>query len=583
MQRALARGHVLAALALVVYCAFAPTAIVDGDNAEFASLAALGGRAHPSGYPLYVLWLRATSWLPAASAAHAAALATCVLAAALVAVLHAACRAWGARPGAASLAVAVVAASPVVLRVHTVAEVFALNGLVVATVLWLAARGGPLRGAARAAALAAVAGLGLCDHLTCALVAPVGVLGVWRGVREARRAGVAIAAAIGAFAAGLLPAVYLVVAPDSPASWGSGGGLAGVVDLVTRRDYSGSELAPGFGDAKPAANLAAFAATLARAWLWLPLAAGLAMLAWRCARRAARDAATGAQPGETRVAWLALAASWLVAGPILISRFNLDPDGFYASTVQRFHLLPMLLLAIPVAVALDAGATRAPALAGPRGGVLALAVFALFAAIGWPRIARLHSRVVEANVVDTLRAMPPDGVLITASDEAEFGAVYAQAVLGVRPDVVAITWSMTARPWYAARLAARGIAVDPQRQTQSIRAMMQHGHAVVVEDLFASVLERLPHYPFVGLVRVLPDGTPPPTVGEVAALNRDAFARFDLDHDRPGSNDGYATLVHARYARTWAEIAAAYAHAGDDASADAARAVADQLAPGDRE
>ena len=91
--------------------------------------------------------MRAWSWLPGASVAHTAALATAILAAASVLVLHAACRAWGARPTSASLACAVFAGSFMALRMATEAEVFAGNDLVVATVLWLAPAGGPVRGA----------------------------------------------------------------------------------------------------------------------------------------------------------------------------------------------------------------------------------------------------------------------------------------------------------------------------------------------------------------------------------------------------------------------------------------------------
>jgi hypothetical protein len=61
------RGGLVGLGALVVYVAFASPHVVDGDNAEFATLGALGGGAHPSGYPLYVLWLRAWSWLPGGS------------------------------------------------------------------------------------------------------------------------------------------------------------------------------------------------------------------------------------------------------------------------------------------------------------------------------------------------------------------------------------------------------------------------------------------------------------------------------------------------------------------------------------
>ena len=138
---ALDRGYLLALVALVVYIALAPAHIVGGDNSEFAALSALGGRAHPSGYPLYVLWLQATSWLPGASVAHTSAIATCILGAAAVLAVHAACRAWGARPLAATLASALYAASPVVLIIHTEAEVFALSAVIVATIVRIAAPG----------------------------------------------------------------------------------------------------------------------------------------------------------------------------------------------------------------------------------------------------------------------------------------------------------------------------------------------------------------------------------------------------------------------------------------------------------
>jgi hypothetical protein len=220
----LRRGGLLGIATLALFVWLAPSHVVDGDNSEFSTLSVTGGTAHPSGYPLFVLWLRAMSWLPGASPAHTAAIATAILAAVSILILHAACRAWGARPLAATIACAVFAGGPIVLRTYTEAEVFALNGVVVATVLWLAAEQGPLRGARRAIALGLIAGLGLSNHMTCALLAPVGLLGVVRGVREASRAsrsGVAvIGATVLAVLAGLTPYAYLLAAPDTPLSWG---------------------------------------------------------------------------------------------------------------------------------------------------------------------------------------------------------------------------------------------------------------------------------------------------------------------------------------------------------------------------
>src|SRR5215468_2673741 len=147
------RGGLIALVALVGYVWLAPPWFVDGDNAELAVLGTVGGVAHPTGYPAYLLWLRAMAWLPGTTPAHTTAIATAILAAIQLVVLHAACRAWGARPIAATAAVAIYASGPVVMRYSSEAEVFAMNQLVVAIVVTLAARAGPLRGVRRVAAL----------------------------------------------------------------------------------------------------------------------------------------------------------------------------------------------------------------------------------------------------------------------------------------------------------------------------------------------------------------------------------------------------------------------------------------------
>lgn len=79
-----------------------------------------------------------------------AALATAILSALAIGVLHAACRAWGTRPLAATATVAIIGAAPIVLAYHSQAEVFAMDGGVAALVLCLTAANGPLRCAGRA-------------------------------------------------------------------------------------------------------------------------------------------------------------------------------------------------------------------------------------------------------------------------------------------------------------------------------------------------------------------------------------------------------------------------------------------------
>lgn len=332
-------GGLVALIALVIYGLFASRWLVDADGAEFAALSAVGGGAHPSGYPLYVLWLRAWSWLPGATPAHTAALATALLGALAIGTLHAACRAWDARPLAATIAVVVAATAPAVLHFHCQAEAFAMNNLAVALVLWLAARAGPLHGARRGFALGLVAGLGLSNHLTCVLVAPIGLYGVVRAARESRPSTYALA--LTGLVVGLLPYVYLLIA-ESPASWGRVTSLSGLVSTFLRVEYGITGLVPDV-ELPWRVTVGACLATIARSWLWIGAIAGIAMLGIRIWR-----------PGrETRWAWALLAASFALAGPILATRFNIEPQGIGLYISRRFHILPTLLLTIPVAAAVD--------------------------------------------------------------------------------------------------------------------------------------------------------------------------------------------------------------------------------------
>ncbi len=580
VRRALDRGGLLGVAVAVLYFAVAPDVIVDGDNAELSSLAQLGGAAHPSGYPLCVLWLRAWSWLPVHSPAHAASLATAMLGVASVIVIRAAAIAWGARRASASLAAAIFATAPIVLHVTTEAEVFALNDLVVALVVWLAAAGGPVQGMRRAVLLAVVAGLGLCDHLTCVLVAPIGLLGVVRGIREADRRGVAIAAAAGAFALGLVPYAYLLIAPDSPASWGTVRGLGELIARITRRDYGGIAAfsATGHGNADVARDLSQLASSLARGWLWLPLAIGLVALVVRCVRRAPEHA-------EPRTGWWMLALSFALAGPWLASRFDLPDLPVTALMCQRFHLLPLLLLVPAVAFGFDRIgelASRAVDLPLWIAEVAALVAIAVLGAVALPHAAALDSPAVENGVVNLVRSLPKDAVVLVASDEQNFGATYVQDVLGIRPDVVVLAVPMLSFPWYRDRIAARGVAISAgEPMLAVVGRLLQARRPVFADILFGSVLETFPSYPYGEVFRIAAPSDEPPSLDDVVAQNRALLAQFEHDEPLPGPNDGYPTIAHNRLLRGWLVLEQDLREAGRADEAAELDAIAKSVAPRD--
>ncbi len=562
------RGGLIALAALVAYVWLAPTYIVDGDNAEFATLGVVGGVAHPTGYPAYLLWLRAMAWLPGASPAHTTAIATAILAAIQVAVLHAACRAWGARPTAATFAVAIYAAGPVVMRYSSEAEVFALNQLVAAAVLYLAAQGGPLRGGVRVCALGLVAGIGLADHLTCVLAAPVGLLGAIRGVREARRPVGAAAGGVAALIVGLLPYAYLFVTHETTTSWNTFHTPGELLDHVLRVAYGGpGTFSPFGGQLQVAANLAALVDTLGRGWCWLPAIAGLGMLSYRCVRPGG---------GEPRIGWQVLALAFAISGPLLVTRFDLVPKGIYLYVVRRFHLLPTVLLAPAVAGAFELAIARygerlRPAVAA----AIAVLGFSTAALVAVPDLLRVRTRAVENALRGTLRGLPPDAVVLGTGDIPHFGIGYLQDACGVRRDVLHVYWSSVKIRWYRDRLAQRGLVVDTAAQgkpsVQIAEQILASGRPLLVDTALGNVLKEFPSYPYGTLFRVLPRGQQRPPLDEVAAQNRAWFAALDLDYPVPGPKDEYPTAIHDEYASTWRIIAAGYAALGrTDAAAEAA-------------
>lgn len=583
---ALDGGGLLAVVALILYIWVAPAHIVYGDNAELSALGKIGGAAHPSGYPLYLMWLRLWSWLPAQSPAHAAAIATAILTALEVLVLHAACRAWGARPAAATLAVGLFVAGPIVMRIQSEAEVFALNGLLVSLVLWLAAANGPLRGHRRAFALGLAAGLGMSNHMTCVLIAPVGLLGAWRAMREVdRRRAVPAGLAVLGLALGLTPYAYLLVTPDTWISWGKISSLGGVIDHILRKDYGGpGQFSPVEHHVPMLANLAAFARSVGRAYLWVPAAIGVGALGYFSLRRG---------PAEPRIGWALLAASFVVAGPLLILKFNVDPVGNGLYVVQRFHILALTLLAIPVAVAIDRLVdSRIPERFAASVALYVLAIvigFVALAAPSLPYVARMHSPAIETSLRNMLHSLPPSSIVIGTSDAFHFGIGYLQAALGEREDVTTIMTPQLGLPFYRERVRQRtGIEIveprgpnDQKLSVQIAEKALATGRPLFIDAFQANIAIALPTYPYGMVFHVLPRGTTPPSILEVFRINKELFDHFDFGYEFPSSDDQLAAQVHADYARTWRMVARGLEAAGHREQAEQAVQMAQVLDPTD--
>ena len=190
---------VAVALFLLYVITLAP-AVLYGDSGELQLAAALGGIAHPTGYPLYLLlgWLW-THILPfGASPAYKLNLLSVLCAAAGAALAYLAGRRFlrvaglnadaGLSAGGAVVGALLLGVSRTVWSQAIIAEVYALNLLLVVALIytllgWLE-RG---RRWSDLIPLAVVFGLGLTHHRTIILFVPALILAIWAAERSARR------------------------------------------------------------------------------------------------------------------------------------------------------------------------------------------------------------------------------------------------------------------------------------------------------------------------------------------------------------------------------------------------------------
>jgi hypothetical protein len=372
-----------------------------------------------------------------------------------------------------------------------------------------------------------------------------------------------------------------MVTAENARSWGRHiNSLHALVFHFMREDYGGpGAFAPNRGPAVTMfENLVELARSIGRAWLYLPAIAGLGVLVRRIAR---------AGEGETRVAWTLFAVSWLLCGPLLVIKFNVELEGVGLFVVHRFHLLPSFVLAIPIAVAFtDFGAWLAPRVPklAKYGNVIAHVVFvaALVASLGYVQTS--HSPAVEQNARNMLASLPQNSVVIVAEDDLDFATSYVQLMLHERPDVEVIMWYAVSRPATRERIEHDlGIEIPKSGEdifvSQFSDVVLKTGRPLFVDVYQKHVLQAFPSYPFGILFRVLPKGTTRPPIREVFAINRDLYAKFAFGYPLPPRESAWPARVHDRLAAPWQIIHDALLADGDPDDAAFALELGRSLVP----
>ncbi len=558
-------------LTLAVYGLTSAQHVLGGDSGEFATLAATGGVAHPPGYPLYILLLRALRWLPAVEPAHRASLITALIGSANGALFYRACRAWTASQIASVIATVTFMFAPLTWQLATCPEVFTLNVSIALALVTLAAKtpDDPRAALRHAAALALLAGLGISNHHSSVLLAPIGLFAWFAAARASKRPLAAVAASIAALFVGLLPYGYLVYAartfdPTTTMILGDTKDLAGLLHHFLRREYGTFSLGiSGGSDDTPemGAHLGAFLRASVVSLRGVPLLAlaGVASAITRKGRRLV-----------FRFRWFMLLTAVVVSGPLFFTGFNVPPRGSSALTVERFYLLPWAVLLVACARALDGLAV--PALQRWRWAAPAVIVPAWMFA-GFDAVREHHRPTVSQYMHNVLALVEPNAILLGSGDGRHGAFHYARLALGERRDVAFVNARLMLAPWYPAhaealvgRLLPHLESVHGAGESDSYDAgrllselLATHRPTYFTDFVYDGYRDTVASYPIGPVMRVVePDGFMP-MPEQLFSMNDKAFARFTIEPTAPRNVDSWSGRLFSSYARPWQVLANALA------------------------
>ncbi len=432
---------------LLAYVRTLYPSVPGGDAGELITAAARLEVAHPPGYPLYTVLAHLATLLPWGSQAWRVNLFSAVADAAAAGVLAATIVTVSRSTTAGIVAAALFALSPLVWTYAVGAEVFPLNNLMVALLMYATARVVRSGGAGRdVVAVALTIGLGLAHHHAFVFyAAPVAVWLLWTGA-PASRAPHRLAALALAGGAGLAWYLYLPLAGShaTTLSWGDPTTLAGFFDHVLRRDYGTFRLAAGID---PAAS--GFGARLAA---WADHSTGALLYVGVILAALGAVAATHrAAPFRSWVVlWIASAVFYVLGFHALANLPVADP--LYRAVTARFwqqsDLVLFMLCGLGIAV-LAARPSRVVRTVVVLGGVLlVLAQLAYGVAPQYRRddtVARYGRAILEPLL--------PGTILLTRGDLVTNVTRYLQVGEDVRTDVVILDQELLTKPWYVARAA----------------------------------------------------------------------------------------------------------------------------------
>ena len=419
---------------LYIYC-LPPVLPPYRDSGEMACAAWTLGVAHQPGYPLYIISAKLFSLIPLGNPAWRLNLYSALAGLAGVFVFwRLAAAAFS--PLAAFFAALLLGFNFTVRTVSSVPEMYSLNFLFAALLLFSASRSG-----ARAVMLSAfLLGLGMANRMDLVLAAPAVLLLLWPSLKEGGWLGLLKSA--GFFFLGFSLYLYLPFRSSGwPLfDWSHPADLATFVAVITRKSYG--------------STLDLISLNYATGELFLPGLKYYALHLWENFSLALAFAAAGLW-GEwkfNRRRLLALAALFIFSGPVFIFLANMPPNPHALAIVEPYYLLPDLAAAFWAAAGLYYLAGAFPQ-AFPGLVIAAAAASALVFYNGAHGSYRRWLFAAEDFASDAMRAAPPGSALVAKKDVQLFSLWYLQTVRGLRPDLRVVAQGLSASPWYRASKA----------------------------------------------------------------------------------------------------------------------------------
>jgi hypothetical protein len=428
-----------------------------GDSAELLSAAVQWGVPHPPGYPLYTLIAHMFARLPLFETAFRVHLTSALFHAATVGAVALIVDLVTGSLTAAAIAAGALALGRIFLAGSLYAEVFPLNDLFFAILLYLAltiARADPADdNASRWALMATFSGLAAAHHHMIALAFPALAILVakplMRFVRKRPARSAALAVATIAIPASFYALLLYVASRHPLASWGDVRDVADLVRLVTRQDYGGT---------LHASRHVVAGQTLDRLDIYF---SGVATSLGVVGTLLALVGVAAAFRADRRMA-IALVAAFVCAGPLFAVLNAFDVHSAYrVAFFERFatmSLVPIAALLGVGAAALDARARANPRI-GPRvARAMSLAVAAVtvaplaFAA----NSVDFHNDALSvAYAHDLVTSSPDDALLLLKGDMASQASLYVCAVEQRCGHRIILAPGQLWMPWKRRELAER--------------------------------------------------------------------------------------------------------------------------------